>query len=221
MPELIEQELDYPDGNYEGGLTVDEKEPELKWAVAGRSAVPELFNWVSRKATEDIQRVIEYLSEYESVRKLTPLSELVPVAGQEPDIIYVKEYAPVFSFSSLSTNVISGSTQVKRPFVTTSVYWSMPDVDSAENNPTIDLDLDVTRAGDKPGMNIDSSSQELSIPSEDNKIQRTDFDFSLGIGDVDEDGWDDIRGAQLEIFLRRAPESYESTRLQVHTVEVS
>jgi len=220
MPELIEQELDYPDGNYEGGLTVDDKEPELKWAVAGRSAVPELFNWVSRKATEDIQRVIDYLDKFESARKLTPLSELVPVAGQEPDIIYVKDYSPVFSFNALSTQTIWGSMQIKRPSLDVKVYWSMPDVENAENKPTIDLDLDVTGVGDTPGTEIDSSSQELSIPSQDNKVQRSTFSFSLGIGDIDEDGWDDVRGKQVNLFLRRAPESYEDTRLQIHSVEV-
>ena len=220
MPELIEQELDYPDGNYEGGLTVDDKEPELKWAVAGRSAVPELFNWVSRKATEDIDKIIEYLDKFGSPRKLTPLSELIPVAGQEPDIIYVRDYSPVFSFSPLFTQVVAGSTQVRRPMVDVDVFWSMSDVENAENAPTIDLDLDVTGAGDEPGTEIDSSSQELSIPSNNDQVQKATFTFSLGIGDFNEDGWDDVRGKQLNLFLRRAPESYEDTRLQIHSVEV-
>ena len=217
---IIDQELDYPDNNYEGGLGVDEKEPELKWAVAGHSAVPELFNWVSRKATEDIREIIDYIDKFESKRKLVPLSELRPVAGEEPDIIYVRDYSPVFSFSPLFTQVVAGSTQVRRPMVDVDVFWSMSDVENAENAPTIDLDLDVTGAGDEPGTEIDSSSQELSIPSNNDQVQKATFTFSLGIGDFNEDGWDDVRGKQLNLFLRRAPESYEDTRLQIHSVEV-
>jgi len=217
---IIDQELDYPDNNYEGGLGVDEKEPELKWAVAGHSAVPELFNWVSRKATEDIREIIDYIDKFESKRKLVPLSELRPVAGEEPDIIYVRDYSPAFSFSPLSTQSVMGSTQIKDPTVDVSVFWSMSDVENVDSEPTIDLDMDVTGEYDTPGDSIDSSSKQLDIPSQNHEIQEARFTFSLGIGDFNEDGWDDVRGRQMNLFLRRAPEDYESGRLQIHSVEV-
>lgn len=218
--QVVEQELDYPDNNYEGGLGVDEKEPELKWAIPGHAAVPELFNWLGRKATEDIQRIRDFLAEYESVRRLSPMAGLNQVSSKEADIVYVNNHQPAFSFSSNREVTVSGSAQVLRTTVNIVLYWSMPNVETTDTNPTIDLDVDIVGVGKEAGDDTMSASQDLSVPDQDNVIQRNTFTFGVGIGDIDEDGWDDILGQEIDFFINREPKDAGSGRWQLHAVEV-
>jgi len=220
MAKLINQGLDFPDGNYEGGLTVDDKEPELKWAVAGRSAVPELFNWVSRKATEDIQRIIEFLDKYESIRKLTPLAELTQIAGREAHIIYVNDYQPVLGFLPDTITQVSGSVNLVKTEPEIALQWSMPDVENA-TEPTIQVDVDITGEGEEPGQSTISVSQELTVPNANNQVQETIFDLGdVSQEDGDDSGWDDVRGKELSVFVKRDPGDSEIGTWNLHSVEV-
>lgn len=220
MSEVIGQQLDFPDGNYDGGLTVEDKPPEVKWAIAGRSAVPELFNWVARKTTEDLQTIREYLSEYESVRKLTPLAELTQIAGKEADIIYVHEWQPVYSYDAVSQTEVGGSVDLIRTEPKIVVEWSCPDVVNA-TNPIIHVDVDISGIGQEPGGATISTSQELSIPTNNNEIQESVFDLGdVSEGDSNGDGWDDVRGKELTVFVSRDPDDTQVGRWQLHSVEV-
>lgn len=221
MADVVEQQLDYPDGNYEGGLTVDDKEPELKWAVAGRSAVPELFNWLGRKTTEDIQKVRDYLSEFESIRKLTPMGELVPIAGKEPDIIYTNNYRMTYAFSDSEENEVGGTVNLIRTEPKIVINWSMPVV-STSTEPEISINIDIAGEGDVVGNEIISSTKTLSVPNQPDSLRTAVFDLGdVSEGDEDEDGWDDVRGKGISIYVSRSPDSSANGLWHMHSIEVA
>jgi len=217
---VVEQQLNYPDDNYEGGLGVDEKEPELKWAVAGHSAVPELFNWLGRKTTEDIQKIREYLAQIESIRRLGPLSELISIAGKEADIIYVDGYKIAYSFSDMEDNEVAGEVNLVRTEPEVHLLWSMPEV-STSTNPTISIDIDIAGEGDNIGEEIISTTNDLPVPTQPDTIQRTVFD----LGDVSEDtedgyGFDTVRGKDIAIYVSRSPTGVDQGYWNLHSIEV-
>lgn len=221
MTDLVKQQLDYPDNNYEGGLGVDEKEPELKWAVAGRSAVPELFNWLGRKTTEDVQKIIEYLSKYESIRKLTPMGELVPIAGKEPDIIYTNNYRMTYAFSDSKENEVGGTVNLIRTEPKIAIKWSMPEVNTS-TGPEISINIDIAGENDVVGNEIISSTKTLSVPNQPNSLKTAIFDLGdVSEGDGDKDGWDDIRGKGISIYVSRSPGSSANGLWHMHSIEVA
>lgn len=217
---LVDQELDYPDNKYEGNLGVDDKEPELKWAVPGHSAVPELFNWLGRKTTEDLQRIRGYLDEIESVRKLTPLTELMPVSNYEPDIIYINGFKEVFSFSDYEKKEVGGVVNLVRTEPQIVLRWSSPNVETA-TSPSIEVEVDITGKGDEPGQETISTTQELTVPTRSDVIQESVFDLGdVSKGDENDDGWDDVRGNGIQIFVSRDPLDDANGEWHLHSVEV-
>lgn len=218
--ELVEQQLDYPDNKYEGNLGVDDKIPELKWAVPGHSAVPELFNWLGRKTTEDLQKVRSYLDEIESVRKLAPLTELMPVSNKEPDIIYINGFKEAFSFNDYDQTEVGGLVNLVRTEPKIVLRWSMQNV-SSSTNPLITVDVDIAGEGDEVGKETISTTQELTVPNQSNTIQESVFDLGdVSEGELDENGWDKVRGNGIQLFVSRDPDGDDVGAWHLHSIEV-
>lgn len=217
---LIEQQLDYPDNQYEGNLGVDDKEPELKWAVPGHSAVPELFNWLGRKTTEDIQAIRDYLDTLESVRKLTPLSELMPIANKEPNIMYVNGFNKAFGFRANEPNEVGGKVSLLRTEPKVYLRWSMPEP-STSTEPEISVDIDISGVGDDIGDEIISTTKVLTVPDQPNEMEETVFDLGdVSEGEEDSYGYDTVRGKDISIFISRSPDTEANGLWNLHSVEV-
>ena len=217
---IVTQQLDYPDDKYEGGLGVDDKPPELKWAYAGKSASPELFNWFGRKTTEDLERIREYLGKYESIRKLTPLSELTQIAGKEADIIYIDNHQEVYSFPDDKDVEVGGSTNVLHTEPSVALIWSMPEVSGDITDPVIDISVDVSGKGDEVGTDTIAQTVTIDVPTSSDTLYET----ILNLGDIsegeDDDGWDRVRGKGIMIFVGRSPGNTAMGSWHLHSVEV-
>lgn len=218
--EIVTQQLDYPDDKYEGGLGVDDKPPELKWAYPGRSASPELFNWLGRKVTEDLETIREYLGKYESTRKLTPLSELTQIAGKEADIIYIDNYKVAYSYPDDRNVEVGGSTNILYTEPSIALIWSMPDVSGDVTEPIISVGVDIAGEGDEIGTDTIAQTVTLDVPTASDTLYETTFD----LGDIsegeDDDGWDQVRGKGVTIFVERDPGNSAVGSWCLHSVEV-
>lgn len=218
---VVEQQLDYPDNKYEGNLGVDDKEPELKWAIPGHSAVPELFNWIGRKTTEDLQKIREYLDTIESIRKLAPLSELMPIAGKEPSIIYVDGFNKAFGFRDNEPNEVGGKVTLVRTEPEVRLQWSMPNP-STSTKPEINVDIDISGIGDDIGTEIISTTKILTVPDQPNEMQETIFDLGdVSEGEKDSYGFDTVRGKDISIFINRSPDTEANGLWNLHSIEVA
>lgn len=218
--DFILQELDYPDNNYKGGVGVDEKKPELMWAVPGRSAVPELFNWIGRKTTEDLDRIREYLDKFESIQKLAPMSELTQIAGKEADIVYVGNFQPVYQFVDDRLTEVGGTASVVKTEPEIVLRWSSNNVVDG-TDPIITLHVDVTGEGEQVGEETISTTHTLFLPDSAGEVQESTFGIGeLSQGDTNQDGWDDVRGQTMNIFVQRDPDSEAIGAWNLHSVEV-
>jgi len=202
-------------------LGVDDKPPELKWAYPGRSASPELFNWIGRKTTEDLDKIIDYLSLYESTRKLTPLAELNQIAGKEADIIYLDNHKKVYSFPDSRDVEVGGSTNVLYTEPTIALLWSMPDVSGDVTDPVINIDVDIAGEGDGIGEDTIAQTITLDTPNSSDTIYATLFSLGdISEGDNNDSGWDDVRGKGISVFVERSPGGSAVGNWHLHSVEV-
>lgn len=218
--DVLDRDYSYPDNKYKNDLGVDDKTPSYFWAIPGHKGVAELFNWVARKIHEDLTKIVDWESTYGGRITLHPMDGLIPTSQREPDLVNIGGYLDAFQFGSNQVGEVKGSATLIRTEPSIILHWSMPDVDN-NTDTNLEVDIDILGVGDQPGESIISSSVALTVPNSPDQKQETEIDLGdLSEGDEDDDGWDDVMGKQMEIFVKRDPDDAEIGAVHLHEVEV-
>lgn len=215
--DVIDQEYTYPDDQYEGELGVDDKVPDLKWAVPSHKAVAELFNWVARKSYEDITRLVNWISNFGATQSQQPFEGLFPINGKEPSTVLVNDYITAFDLVDNRATELRGEAKVLRTSPSLMLQWSVPDVTIAEPA-ELSIDVDVFGKSETGGNSVISTTASLDVPNNNNIEQETEVALSLSTEDTSSDGWADVLGKHMVFYISRDPTA--SGDIHLHSVEV-
>jgi len=72
------------------------------------------------------------------------------------------------------------------------------------------------------GTEIISTSNSFEVQNENDRVQRSVFDLGdISEGDSEGDGWDDVRGKAISMYIKRSPDETSAGRWNLHAVEVA